>query len=162
MLKLLIMATTKTKVDSQIEKRIKEILGHFDLKPQIVIAKEDEVLIVDVKTGNDDLFIARSPDPLLALQHLLRLITKHDFPDQTVSLSLNIGGFHQQQRNHLAEIAKDAAAQVRSTGTAVYLKPMSSFERRLIHLALAEDKDVTSESTGTGSSRRVVVKPSKQ
>lgn len=155
------MATTKTKIETHIKKRLEEIFKYFNLEPIITIAKEDEILIVDVKTGEDDLFIGRSPDPLLALQHLLRLITRHGFPDESVGLSLNIGGFHQQQRNHLAEIAKDAAAQVRSTGTVVYLKPMSSFERRLIHLALAEETDVIGESTGTGTARRVVVKPSK-
>lgn len=155
------MATTKTKIEDQIKKRLQEIFQHFDLKPTVTIAKEDNVLIVDVKTGRDELFIDRSPDPLLALQHLLRLITKQDLPEEGVSLSLNIGGFHQQQRNRLAMVAKDAAAQVRSTGTAIYLQPMSSFERRLVHLALAEEEGVISESTGVGAARRVVVKPNK-
>lgn len=155
------MAATKTKVEDQITNRLQEIFKYFDLQPTIAIAKEDDVLIVDVKTGRDELFIGRSPDPLLALQHLLRLIAKQDSPDGTVGLSLNIGGFHQQQRNRLAEIAKNAAAQVRSTGTAVYLQPMSSFERRLIHLALVEEEGVTSESTGMGAARRVVVKLNK-
>ncbi len=155
------MATTKTKIEDQIKGRLQEIFRHFDLKPRITIAKEDDVLIVDVKTGRDELFIGHSSDPLLALQHLLRLVAKQDFPDESVSLSLNIGGFHQQQRNRLATIAKDAAAQVRSTGTAVYLQPMSSFERRLIHLALTEEEGVVSESAGVGAGRRVVVKPNK-
>lgn len=155
------MVATKTKIETQIKKRLKDIFDHFNLEPIITIAKEDEVLIVDVKTSNDNLFIGYSSDPLLALQHLLRLVVKHDFPDENVSLSLNIGGFHQQQRNLLAEVAKDAVAQVRNTGTAVYLRPMSSFERRLVHLALAEEEGVESESTGTGATRRVVVKLSK-
>ncbi|AKM84993.1 TPA: hypothetical protein DHW58_01935 [Patescibacteria group bacterium] len=153
------MATSPTAIKDKISARLVELLQPFGLQPQITMATEDDTLIVDVKTGQDELFISHSPDPLLALQHLLRLMVRNDFPDQTINLSLNIGGFHELQRERLLKVARDAAAQTEATGTAVYLPPMSSFERRLIHLALVDNPKVTSESTGVGPGRRVVVKP---
>lgn len=155
------MATkrTNTPVEEWAQTRLREVCQLFGLTPEVVTALEDGVLIIDVKTGQDDLFISRSSDPLLALQHLLRLMIKRDFPVDNINLSLNIGGFHQKQRERLMQIAHEAAHQVRATGTAVYLPPMSSFERRLVHLALVDQAGVTSESTGVGTTRRVVVKP---
>ncbi|RLC37639.1 hypothetical protein DRH29_00900 [candidate division Kazan bacterium] len=149
------------KIKTSIEKHLKEIFSFFDLAPRIVTALDDKTIVVDVTTERDDLFISHHADPLLALQHLLRLILRRNFPDDAINLSLNIGGFHQQQRSRLASIAHNAANQVRETGTAVYMKPMSSFERRLIHLSLVEEEGVKSESTGIGAGRRVVVKPDK-
>ncbi len=155
------MATksVKTEVETKVEERLRELCAPFGLTPEITMANEDGVLIIEMKTGHDDLFISPSPDPLLAFQHLLRLIVRHDFPEAAVNLSLNAGGFHQRQRELLKQTAQDAANQVRATSTAVYLPPMSSFERRLVHLALTTETGVTSESTGAGAARRVVVKP---
>lgn len=148
-------------IQTSVEKHLEEIFKLFNLTPKIVTAIDDKTLVVDVTTEQDDLFISRHADPLLALQHLLRLMLRHSFPEESVSLSLNIGGFHQQQRSRLASVAANAANQARETGTAVYMEPMSSFERRLVHLALVEEDGVLSESTGVGASRRVVVKPDK-
>jgi spoIIIJ-associated protein len=154
------MATTKanSEINQRIQQRLEDVFKYFAVKPEVTIVLEDDVSIVEVKTNQDDLFVGKSPDPLLALQHLLRLMVQHDFPQDHPNLSLNIGGFHQQQKARLEQIAQTAATQARETKTAVYLEPMSSFERRLIHLALVNEPGVVSESTGMGASRRVVVK----
>jgi spoIIIJ-associated protein len=149
----------KAGLDSQIRHRLTELLQPFGLEPQITTSNQEGVLTVDVKTGRDDLFIRGGADPLLALQHILRIIMRHDAPEELVTISLNIGGFQQHQRARLAQVAKDAAEQARATNMAVYLPPMSSYERRLVHLSLVEDKSVTSDSEGEGEERRIVVKP---
>jgi spoIIIJ-associated protein len=148
-------------IATKIESRLNELLAFFELTPETKTAEEDGVIVVDVHTANDQIFIGRSVEPLLGLQHLLRLIIRNDFPEERVSLSLSIGGFHQQQRTKLTNTAREAAEQCRSTGTAVRLEPMSSFERRLVHLALVDEVGVKSESEGDGEYRRVVVKADK-
>ncbi len=152
------MVKTDTQVDEKLKERLVNLLEYFNLQPDIVITKDDDVLAVDVKTGKDDLFIRGTADPLLALQHLLRVILRHDFPETKLTVSLNIGGFQQYQNNRLTQVAKDAVQQARATKMAVYLPPMSSYERRLIHMALVEEKDITSDSEGEGIERRIVVK----
>ncbi len=152
------MVKINVEVDAKLKERLTSLLGFFELQPDIIITTEDDILAVDVKTGKDDLFIRGMADPLLALQHLLRVILRHDFPETKITVSLNIGGFQQYQANRLSQIAKDAVQQARATKMAVYLPPMSSYERRLIHMALVEEKGITSDSEGEGPERRIVVK----
>src|SRR3989344_2082022 len=148
----------KTDIQVSMEDKIKErlvsIFAFLSVRPEISTAVSEGVLTIDIQTSHDDLFTRGAADPLLALQHLLRVITRHDFPDSELTISLNIGGFQQYQRARLAGIAKDAAGQARSTKMAVYLSPMSSYERRLIHLALVDEAGVVGESEGDGPERR--------
>ncbi len=137
---------------------LKGAMAFFNVDPVITSSQEGSVVKLEIKTTNDDLFIGRNADPLLALQHLMRVIAKREFPDQEISVSLNIGGFHQQQEANIEELAKNAAAQARSTNTAVHLPSMTSYERRLIHVALANETDIVTESEGEGPTRAVVVR----
>lgn len=149
----------EAEIKDRLTSLLNDLFGFFDMVPTLSTVVEDNILMVEIKTERDDLFVGRSSTPLLALQHIVRLVIRNEFPDSPYSVSLNIASFHQQQRERLSRIAQDAAAQVRSTGMAVHLPPMSSFERRLVHVALSEERDVVSESTGFGQDRRVVVKP---
>lgn len=137
---------------------LKGLLAYFKVEPVITSSQEGSVIKLDIKTNNDSLFIGKTADPLLALQHLMRVIAKREFPDQEISVSLNIGGFHQQQEANIEELAKNAAAQARTTNTAVHLPHMTSYERRLIHVALANETDIVTESEGEGATRAVVIR----
>lgn len=142
---------------------IKEVIGgmfeSWPIKVGVEASQEDEFVMVDLTTSNDALFVQPKADPLLALQHLVRLMVRRKFPEELVHLTINIGDFHQRQRDALKKVAQDAAGQAKRGGVPVYLPPMSSFERRVVHMVVAEDSEVTSESTGVGPGRRVVVKP---
>jgi len=155
----MVNSTIQSDIELKVRERLTQILQYFDLAADISLAVDEGVLTLNVETGRDDLFTRGAADPLLALQHILRVITRHDFPGQTTTLSLNIGGFQQHQRARLAQIAQNAAQQARATKMAVYLSPMSSYERRLVHVALVDEVGVSSESEGEGEDRRVVVKP---
>jgi len=155
----MVKADTQTDMDAKLKERLVSLFAFFGLRPEVNLSISDEVLTIDVHTDRDDLFIRGTADPLLALQHLLRVIARHDFPEGSLTLSLNIGGFQQRQRMRLAQVAKEAAEQARATKMAVYLTPMSSYERRLVHLALVNEAGVTTASEGEEAERRVVVKP---
>ena len=142
-----------------IKQVIAEMFTHWPIKVSVEVSQEDDFIMVDLKTSKDDLFIQPKADPLLALQHLVRLIVRQKFPDTSVHLTVNIGDFHQRQRDALAKVTKDAITQAKQNGAPVYLPPMSSFERRIVHMVIAEDKEVVSESSGVGPGRRVVVRP---
>ncbi len=149
---------TLKEVDAKIKERITDLLKYFELNPETTIIPQEGVLGVNVTTGRDDLFTRRTADPLLALQHLLRVIVRKDFPEAELTISLNIGNFQERQQDRLSQVAKDAAQQARSTKMAVYLPPMSSYERRLVHMALVDEDGITSDSEGEGLDRRIVVK----
>ncbi len=146
-------------VINQIKSAIDSIFKFWPVSAQIDITEEDGVVHIDIKTDKDWIFINPTPEPLLAIQHIMRLIVKQQIPDQVIHLSINIGDFHQRQKNALVELAKSAIAKVKQGGIPVYLPPMSSFERRIIHLYIAEIADgVSSQSIGNEPNRRLIIK----
>jgi len=94
---------------------------------------------------------------LEALQELTRLAVYRETGERS-RLMLDIGGFRAERRKALESLARDAAEEVKETGDAVKLSPMTPFERKVVHDAVAE-QGLRSESEGVEPSRCVVVMP---
>ncbi|HXI18173.1 MAG TPA: R3H domain-containing nucleic acid-binding protein, partial [Chloroflexota bacterium] len=73
--------------------------------------------------------------------------------------NLDVDGYRTRREDLLRGMAERFAQRVRTTHEAMQLETMPPNERRIIHLVLADDPDVVSESVGEGESRRVVIKP---
>jgi spoIIIJ-associated protein len=71
---------------------------------------------------------------------------------------VEVNDYRQKRKENLERLAVSMAQKVKFSGRPQILSPMSSFERRIIHLALAEDAQVETVSEGEGKQRRVVVK----
>ena len=111
-------------------------------------------------TGDDDvgILIGRHGQTISSLQYLVRVMIsrKVEDPPQVV---IDIDGYKQRRYDALRATAKRLAEQVKTRRTPFTLEPMSPFERRIIHLTLAEDPNVTTQSIGEGESRKVVIMP---
>ncbi|GAA3373269.1 single-stranded DNA-binding protein [Streptomyces sannanensis] len=110
-------------------------------------------------TGSRDLqkLVGRDGEVLEALQELTRLAVHRETGDRS-RLMLDIAGFRAKKRAELAELGAKAAAEVKSTGEPVKLKPMTPFERKVVHDAVAA-VGLRSESEGEEPQRFVVVLP---
>ena len=124
---------------------------------EIRYADEDEVA-VDVTGGDPGKIIGRGGRTLAALEYLTNAVVNRD-ETSSVRVNIDVGGYKARRDDRLRGEARKAAARVRKTGFAVELDPMNAGERRVIHVALADDPSVRSESSGEGRDRRVVVKP---
>lgn len=108
--------------------------------------------------GNASMLIGERGANLAALEHLLRkTIQKKYGEDQRFTLDIN--DYRMRQMEDLKQDVKAAAKEVRLYKREVPLRPMSSFERRIVHLLLDEYPDITTESIGQDEERRVVIKP---
>ncbi len=149
-------------MDKQIGDWLKQALEGFfaewPLKPKIEIKEEEQAWLARVSTGKDFIFIQPEAQPLLALQHLLRLMFRRQFPDCPKKLLVDIGNFREQQQIALEKVVKEAIWQAKASGNSVHLSPMSSFERRVVHMLVAADSDLISESMGVGDARHVIIK----
>lgn len=96
---------------------------------------------------------------IASLQHLLRLMVERRL-NGWVPIELDIDRFRQGQEEVLRRLALSAEEKVRRSGRPVYLKPMTAWERRVIHLTLQESPNVETESIGVEPFRKVVVKRS--
>ena len=113
---------------------------------------------VDIKVSEARDLIGERGETLSMFQHIARRIAaKHIFPPPLIDIDVN--GYKRMREDVLADFARDIGAKVRFEKKAAELDPMPAFDRRVIHLALANFSDLTTESAGVGDARYVVVRP---
>lgn len=108
--------------------------------------------------GDARMLIGERGANLAALEHVLRKIL-HKKQGMDVHFTLDINDYRMRRLEDLKQDVKSAAKEVRLYGHAVPLRPMTSFERRIVHLLLEEYPDITTESSGEEPERKVVIKP---
>ncbi|MCI9870078.1 Jag family protein [Arthrobacter humicola] len=132
---------------------IADIDGDIDIEVRngrtyISIVAEEEAAGLDSLVGRDG-------EVLEALQELTRLAVLSATENRS-RLVLDINGYRAERAGDLQKIAEDAVAAVKDSGEAVALAPMSAYERKIVHDAVA-DLGLVSESEGEGADRHIVV-----
>lgn len=145
-------------ITTWLQKALKDFFMEWPLKPEVETDETEQSLTLRIRTGKDALFTQPTAQPLLALQHLVRLMLRKQFPDYPKKLLVDIGNFREQQIEALNKAVQEAVWQAKASGNAVHLSPMSSFERRLVHMRIAEEPELVSESLGMGPDRHVVIR----
>ena len=128
---------------------------------EVIIEEETgESAGVTLNIEGEDLgiLIGRRGQTLACLQYIVKLIVGHRTKVWR-PIIIDIEGYKRRRSDALQALAWRMAEQVKANGTAFVMDPMSAFDRRTIHLALAEHLDVTTESSGDGEARRVVIIP---
>ena len=124
-------------------------------------------LSVTVQSGDDDflnlsgddagIVIGKYGETLKAMEYLINLMLREESREGRVKLDSD--GYRQRREASLQRLALAAARKVEKRGRPAYLEPMSSWERRIIHLTLKDYNNVTTRSVGEEPSRKVVVCP---
>lgn len=136
------------------------LLLNFDPAYAVEITRADESEIqVEIFGGDPGKIIGRGGRTLAALEYLTNAVLNRN-EEASVRVNVDVGGYKRRRDERLRQNARKVAGRVRKTGRPVELEPMSAAERRVIHITLADEPTVMSESTGEGSHRRVVIKPS--
>ena len=115
----------------------------------------------DIKGDDLGILIGRRGQNLSCLQYITRLIVGHQ-TEAWLPIIVDVEGYKQRRYEALQSLAWRIAEQVKAGQTPFTLEPMSAYERRIIHLALAEHPDVTTQSLGEGEARKVVILPKEQ
>ena len=107
--------------------------------------------------GQDSgLLIGRRGETLKALRFLASSIISNKNKKRT-NIYLDVAGYQERRYDSLSHLAEKVARQVLKSGKPIHLEPMPADERRIIHLTLQDDPDVSTVSTGSGKDRRVVI-----
>jgi spoIIIJ-associated protein len=136
---------------------LEDLLDIADLDGDIDMDVERDRALVSVVGGDLDDLVGRDGVVLEALQELTRLAVLTQTGHRS-RLMLDIGGYRAGRRAVLSELGRTTAEAVRASGEKVRLEPMSPFERKIVHDAVAT-AGLTSESEGEEPNRRVVVLP---
>ena len=112
--------------------------------------------VLDVEGDDLGILIGRRGETLQSLQYLLNLMVSRQLR-QHVAFTIDIEGYRRRRERQLTTLARRMADQVRRTKRPVTLEPMPANERRIIHIALAEDRQVETSSSGDGDDRKVEI-----
>ncbi len=139
---------------------LKDILKYFNVG-QVTIDEyegDEGELILDI-TGDDlAVLIGRHGRTLESLQFLISVITSRTIGFR-YPIVVDVEGYKSRQRQKLEDIAESAAHRAISQDKEIRLRPMTPYERRIIHIALRDNPDVETHSEGEGRGRRVVISP---
>ena len=149
----------------KIRKKIKElfqVMGFDDIEIDIRkdnSLKDRELLIVniDMDSKQANSFLGEGAVGLDALQHLARVSISREDIGQTLLL-IDINKYRKKREDDLTELAAETAKKARRTKKPIALEPMSAYERRFVHLKLAEQSDIVTESIGDEPERKIVVR----
>ena len=131
----------------------------LDITPESVdlsLEIGEDRLQVSVKSEDTGLLIGRDGQNLAAVQYLAsRMVTRA--MGAQVRLQVDAGDYHVRQDSRLQELALSLAEKVKATGKVQTTRPLSAYQRRVIHLALQDDPDVQTRSSGEGALKHVVI-----
>lgn len=136
---------------------LEELLDIADLDGDLDMDVEGDRAAVSIVGADLAQLIGQHGEVLDALQELTRLAVYRETGERS-RLMLDVSGFRANRRSTLVALATETVTKVRESGESVSLKPMSPFERKVVHDAVAA-AGLTSESEGTEPRRYVVVLP---
>ncbi len=123
----------------------------------------EETVTLHVEGADEEamgLLIGRRGETLRSLQFLLNLLVSRRV-QKWPQVVVDVGNYRQRRQESLEGLARRMAERVRQTGRPIMLEPMAAYERRIVHLALRDDKSIYTESSGEGEHRKIVIYPSK-
>lgn len=139
---------------------LQNILKYFNVGEVTIDEYEGDEgeLILDI-TGDDlAILIGRHGRTLDALQFVVSAITVRSMGFR-YPVIVDVEGYKSRQREKLESIARSTANKAASQHRSVKMRPMTPYERRIVHIALRDDDRVDTASEGEGSARHVVVVP---
>jgi len=144
---------------------LEDLLKRLEVEGTVVISTEDVItdepeeanpVTLDIEGEDLGILIGRRGQTLASLQYVVRLINTKK-TGSYVPIIIDVEGYRKRRDASLRALALRIAEQVKAKSTPFKMEPMPAYERRVVHLALANNPDVVTSSTGEGELRRVVI-----
>lgn len=145
----------------ELKELLETTLSLMGVLAEVAVSESEGYLRGDVEGDDLSLLIGGRGKTLNALQCLLNVAINHDTEDWQ-RLVLDAGGYREERRVSLEKEALEIAAQALEEAREISLEPMNSYERRLVHCALADREDIKTTSCGEEPYRFIIVSPVSQ
>ena len=156
----LIRVTPVTLPEKDAVKGVTEILntllGLLGVLSKVEVLSNELPLALDIEGDDLGILIGRRGQTLASLEYITKLVVVGRLR-AWIPLTVDVGGYKKRRRDSLQRLALYLAEQVKSRRRAITMEPMPADERRIIHLTLADDPDVTTHSIDEGEHRKVVI-----
>jgi spoIIIJ-associated protein len=143
-----------TEVSQQAAHYLEDVFDATGLQLRVSVKQGVAGEVLDIEGKDAELLQAQTGELLEALQHLINQVFGRSLAGGA-RLVCDVNGFRATREAELQAMANLAANRVRQTGVAFTFEPMSANERRIIHLTLADSPDLSTESIGEGSERKL-------
>ncbi|HHW12203.1 MAG TPA: protein jag [Firmicutes bacterium] len=153
-----IRATVKEELAQKAVRFLRELLVNMGIFAQVEMFKRPGYVVLNINGDDLGRLIGRHGQTLNALQYIVNLAVHKDSDDKD-RVIIDVGGYRKRREENLKRLAQTAAERVRRKGRREVLSPMTPQERRIIHLALQNNKEVVTHSEGEEPYRRVVISP---
>ena len=150
--------TPLTEVLEYAKEYLQDILTTMGLEVTFETKIRDNQLQIKIYSNDNPLLIGKAGKNLAALQTVIRGVVKNKY-EKTPYISLDVENYKDRQIQYLEKTARRIAKEVSHTKIEVELDNMNAYERLIVHNAVAEFKDVYTESVGEEPNRHVVIKP---
>ena len=135
---------------------LKTLLAEMGIEADVNSEVSDGNIYLNINTPNAGLLIGRRGRTLDAIQHLLNcIVNRSSLVKRRVIVDAE--QYRERREEILTNLAHKLASKVKTTGQEIVVEPMNPQDRRIIHLALQDDEEVTTFSRGEGSFRSVVI-----
>ena len=143
----------------EIKEITKEFLAKTTFDVEIEFLPQRELTLpVSLKTKEPQILIGEKGQTLVDIQHLLKAILKRKIREDFF-IDLDINGYKKKKIEYIKELARSVADEVSLMRKEKSLPPMPAYERRVVHMELAERGDIATESIGREPERKVVIRP---
>jgi spoIIIJ-associated protein len=132
------------------------LLGLLGVTGKVEVVSDEIPLALDIKGDDLGILIGRRGQTLACLEYITKLIVVGRLK-AWLPLSVDVAGYKERRRDSLQRLALYLAEQVKSRRHSITMEPMPADERRIVHLTLADNPDVTTQSIGEGEDRKVVI-----
>lgn len=147
-----------TDIVDYLKEYLESIVGGMGIKVTFESKIRDEQITIKMYSDNNKILIGHNGQTLTALTTICKQVVMNEIKSYPY-LILDVENYKEKQVKYLERLAKNIAREVKSTHEPVELENMNSYERRVIHNILTDDKYVYTESTGEEPNRHVVIKP---
>ena len=156
----LIRVTPVTPSESDAAQIVAEILetllGLLGVAGKVEVLSDDIPLALDIEGDDLGILIGRRGQTLAGLEYITKLMVAGRLKTW-LPLTVDVAQYKERRRDSLQRLALYLAEQVKSRRRPITMEPMPADERRIVHLTLADNPDVTTHSIGEGESRKVVI-----
>jgi spoIIIJ-associated protein len=139
-------------------KQIKKFFETLGIETKLEISEEEDIVSIILDTNDTGIIIGYHGETLEALQIILSLILAKESGGFR-RVSVEVGDYKKNREEWLHKLALDAKEKALFGKKEVYLTDLKAWERRVVHMALQNDEEVITESSGEGKERVLIVKP---
>lgn len=135
---------------------LQQVTGAMGLAITTTVTEAESGPRIDIDGENADVLLWHRGEPLKALQHLVDMVFGRRLPDDR-RVFLDCLGYRRGKDQELRQMARFLAGKVRETGMDQELGPLNPYERRIVHMAVAEEPGVSTESIGDAHLKTVII-----